>query len=194
MPPLVLNEATQLKSPAPQPASAGFPLKAKAAKRTQPNTSTPGQSRPTTATTAGPSRPRSSHREGDKDSDPVVIDSQQIHNQIAKSIESDFGSTLEDQWKKVITDLCPFYFELEGGSTQYADSLSKLDDSPIIEDDGEASDDAEVDTHRPDDEVDQLDVEDEEDEPLPLRSQVPSTQNRQTSRPPTQATRHRPLE
>ncbi|KAG0195709.1 hypothetical protein BGX28_000784 [Mortierella sp. GBA30] len=85
----------------------------------------------------------------------VNIDSTQIKNKIAslkrqfkladaKRNESGFGSTDSEAWRKILTDIFQYYFELEeawtkswgNAPTQYADSLSNLDNPLISEDEG----------------------------------------------------------
>ncbi|KAF8926787.1 hypothetical protein BGZ58_010910, partial [Dissophora ornata] len=107
----------------------------------------------------------------------------------AKRNESEFGSTDEDQWKKIIDDICTFYFDLEDvwatswGSlpTEYANSTSSLDDPLIVKDgiqhqmqDGEASEFVDVDEG---DEEELHSVEEEEEEALARR---PRPQYRQS--------------
>ncbi|KAG0249699.1 hypothetical protein BG011_009025 [Mortierella polycephala] len=146
--------------------------------------------------------------------DYVLIDASQIKNKIAKMRtqikladakrnESGFGSTDEEQWKKLITDICPFYFELEeswstsrgNAPTHYADSLSNLGNQLIAEYDSEPSECIDV----AEGDVEQRGAgEEEEEEPLIRRSRVQppgnTTQHQHTSRSAAHRKRPRQLE
>ncbi|KAG0248170.1 hypothetical protein BG011_000384 [Mortierella polycephala] len=147
--------------------------------------------------------------------DYVLIDARQIKNKIAKMRtqfklanakrnELGFGSTDEEQWKKLIMDICPFYFELEeswptswgNAPTQYIDSLSNLDDPFIAEDDGEPGEWIDV----AEGGVEQPEAEEEEEEEESLircsRVQPPgkTTQRQHTSKPAAYRKRPRQLE